>query len=318
MEHRFQMIDISGKVESKRKAIAVGSIRLGEKTLSMVRERSSPKGDILAMAEVAGVLGAKNASSLLPLCHPLLLDAIQVNFEIQSDQVKVFCEVRCTGKTGVEMEALAGVNAALLTIYDLAKAVDPVIEITNIYLQKKEGGKSGVWVHPREPQSAQQIQKQEYSFAVITLSDRASLGVYEDKSGPLLRDYFSACLTTELEYRILPDDGDSLRSAIENLVEKRCSLIALTGGTGIGPRDRTPDILKSLSAKELPGFGEAQRIFGAQFTRSAWLSRASAFVVGQSLVVLFPGSPKAVQQGLHAIGELIPHALGTLKGDGHD
>lgn len=336
----YRMIDVSEKNVSKRTATAVGSIRVCEKTLQMIRSGQSPKGNILAIAEVAGIMAAKNTPSLLPLCHPLIIDAVKVWFEIENDIVKGFCQVTCNAKTGVEMEALVGVNAALLTVYDLAKAVDPVIEISNIYLMEKIGGKSGHWTHPKLQQpntlnnslnSFNLVQKSVQNssvkitqginhgtYGVITLSDRASQGVYEDESGKVLEDFAKNLFLDEGEYIVLPDDAELLKKKMNQLSQKKTPLILITGGTGIGPKDITLEVIRSLAAKELPGFGEKQRLYGEQFTKSSWLSRSSAFVVDSSLVVLFPGSPKAVKQGLEAIGDLIPHALKMLQGDGHD
>jgi molybdenum cofactor synthesis domain-containing protein len=220
------------------------------------------------------------------------------------------------------MEALVGLNVCLLTIYDLAKAVDPVIEISDIFLQTKEGGKSGIWKHPKH-QSQKTVQEspdlsfQNLRFAVGTLSDRASQGVYQDESGTLLRNYCNERSGTEDFYKVIPDDKESLRSLVNDAVEHHVDVLLLTGGTGISKRDITPDVIEELSSKELKGFGEFQRQFGSQFTKASWLSRSSAYVVKDTLVVLFPGSPKAVQQGLDCIGSLVPHAVRMLRGESH-
>lgn len=144
----FRMIDIGGKRDTLRRAVASGIIFAKPATISRIRERTLPKGDVLMLAEVAGIQGAKKTSDLLPLCHPLALTSVRVWHEMGDDHVRVFCEARTVGKTGVEMEALSGVNAALLCIYDLTKGIDPVLRLGEIKLEVKEGGKSGQWVHP--------------------------------------------------------------------------------------------------------------------------------------------------------------------------
>lgn len=322
MTQNYRMINVNDKQVTRRRAIAVGTIKLSAQTMNLIRAKTSPKGDILSIAEVAGIMAAKNTSQTLPLCHPLLLDAVQVWFEIQEDQVKCFCEVVCEAKTGVEMEALVGVNATLLTIYDLAKAVDPVIEIGGIYLKLKEGGKSGVWKHPKEQteHSHEATLSQTMSrvrFSVGTLSDRASYGIYEDKSGKILCQYLSDRGGREIIYKVIPDDEAALTSLIFAAAEQKSNVLLLTGGTGISSRDITPEVVSKLATKELIGFGELQRQYGAGYTKAAWLSRSSAYVVKDMLVVLFPGSPKAVTQGLQCVGELIPHAIAMMNGEGH-
>ncbi|MBK9294775.1 MAG: bifunctional molybdenum cofactor biosynthesis protein MoaC/MoaB [Oligoflexia bacterium] len=322
MMQNYRMVDVGNKDVTRRRAIARGSIRLSSVTMQMIAKGDSPKGNILAIAEVAGIMAAKNTSNMLPLCHPLVLDSVRIWFDIGSNEVHANCEVICNAKTGVEMEALTGLNICLLAIYDLAKAIDPIIEISEIYLQKKEGGKSGLWSHPKaylatSVHSLRDTSFEGIKFCVGTLSDRASQGIYQDESGALLRNFCKLRGGAEEFYKIIPDEAESLRKLVGATLEKKSNVLLLTGGTGISNRDITPDIIKDMSSKELLGFGELQRQFGSQFTKTSWLSRASAYVVKETLVVLFPGSPKAVKQGLECIGTLIPHAVKMLRGESH-
>jgi molybdenum cofactor biosynthesis protein MoaC len=317
------MIDVGDKPITKRTAVATGRIHLCTETMDMIRRGDSPKGNILAIAEVAGIMAAKNTPSLLPLCHPLAIDAAKVRFEIGDSSVQVFCEVTCHGKTGVEMEALVGANAALLTVYDLAKAVDPAIDIDNIYLLSKEGGKSGLWKHPKVTSLPQRPASPAKSplqtrCAILTLSDRAAKGEYHDQSGPILAQWCLDQGASLHSQEVIPDDKSTLQRHVLRAIEMGAELILLTGGTGIGSRDISPEAVAEIAAKELSGFGEAQRLHGSKFTKSAWLSRSTAFVVGPALVVLFPGNPKAVTQGLEAVGPLFAHALKMIKGGNHD
>lgn len=322
MKQNYRMIDVGDKETTRRKAVATGTIRLSPVTMQMILKGDSPKGNILSIAEVAGIMAAKNTSNLLPLCHPLILDSVRIWFEIEETEVHASCEVICSAKTGVEMEALTGLNICLLTIYDLAKAVDPVIEITDVYLQKKEGGKSGVWTHPKLATAKESPLPCDNSFqglrfSVGTLSDRASRGIYDDQSGTLLREFCSKRSGKEEFYKIIPDEPEALRKLVNESIEKNVDILLLTGGTGISSRDITPDTIKDISTKELVGFGELQRQFGSQYTKAAWLSRSSAYVVKNVLVILFPGSPKAVKQGLDCVGSLIPHAVRMMRGESH-
>lgn len=146
------MVDVSEKAETKREATARGSIYMSPKSLKKVEEGTMAKGDVLGVARVAGIMGAKKTSELIPLCHLLNLTKLTVDFTIkeETNEIEAVCTARTTGKTGVEMEALTGVNIALLTIYDMCKAVDKSMEMGNIYLEHKSGGKSGEFVNPRK------------------------------------------------------------------------------------------------------------------------------------------------------------------------
>ena len=140
-----RMVDVSEKEVTSRMAIAKGSILVSSKIMEAVREKHVPKGDVLGIARTAGIMGVKQTPYLIPMCHTLLLDKCSVDFKLfpEENRITAYCTVQCHGKTGVEMEALTGVAAALLTIYDMCKAIDKRMEITDIHLIEKIGGKSG-------------------------------------------------------------------------------------------------------------------------------------------------------------------------------
>ncbi len=146
------MVDVSGKEETERIAVARGSIFMSRECFVKVRDGGMKKGDVLGVARVAGIMGAKKTSELIPLCHILNLTKLAVDFELheENNEVRAFCTAKTTGRTGVEMEALTGVSTALLTVYDMCKAVDKTMEIGKIRLCTKKGGKSGDFVHPGE------------------------------------------------------------------------------------------------------------------------------------------------------------------------
>ncbi|HIF61416.1 MAG TPA: cyclic pyranopterin monophosphate synthase MoaC [Candidatus Pelagibacter sp.] len=146
----YKMVDVSSKEVTHRKALATGEIILGSQIIEMVKTKKMPKGDPLSIAEISGINGAKKTSELIPLCHPLPLNHISVHTEINETNysIIVYCLVSANSKTGVEMEALSGVNSALLTIYDLSKIVEPNLKITNTKLLVKSGGKKGLWINP--------------------------------------------------------------------------------------------------------------------------------------------------------------------------
>ena len=140
-----RMVDVGGKPQTARSATAEGRIRMSPSTLQAVREGSGPKGDVLAAARIAGIMAAKKTGELIPLCHPLALDAVTVDFAFEDDAVRATATASLTGRTGVEMEALTAVSVALLTIYDMAKALEKGMTIEGVRLLAKTGGKSGDW-----------------------------------------------------------------------------------------------------------------------------------------------------------------------------
>jgi cyclic pyranopterin phosphate synthase len=146
----WSMADISAKKISRRLAIAGGRIRIGREAFALLSEGRLPKGDPLAMAEIAGIQAAKQTPSLIPLCHPISLNRVMIHSVLRPEEhsVELFCVAEIAEKTGVEMEALTGLSIALLTIWDLTKPINPALEITNNRLLYKSGGKSGTWVNP--------------------------------------------------------------------------------------------------------------------------------------------------------------------------
>ncbi len=148
---RAKMVDVSAKADTERIGVASGRIRMEPETLQMITGQQIKKGDVLAVAQVAGIMAAKKTWETIPMCHPLLLTGVDIHFEIYPElsEIEAVASVKTTGKTGIEMEALNAVAAALLTIYDMCKAVDRAMVIREIMLIEKDGGKSGHFVRKR-------------------------------------------------------------------------------------------------------------------------------------------------------------------------
>ena len=329
------MVDVGGKVPTRRRAVARGSLRMGRGAFRMLSTGRLPKGDALALGEAAGILGAKRAAQTIPLCHPLPIDKIAVSFDLDASLpgVHASCEVRAFAKTGVEMEALSGASAALLAVYDLVKQVDPALEITDLRLEVKEGGKSGMWRHPRSSYRARAAKLRaqpppthggrrlrrggNIRAAVITVSDRCFRRKAQDTSGAMLKKGLRSLGLSSSASRVIPDERAVISRTIQKL-SRRADLVVLTGGTGLSPRDVTPEAVMSVCDRLIPGIGEALRLSGSASTPMSALSRSVAGQLGRTLVVALPGSPGGVKDGLRVLADILPHALHIARGGGHE
>lgn len=325
-EAQFRMIDVGRKRVTRRRAVAEGVITVGPVALQKIRDKSLPKGDVLALAEVAGIMGAKNTPNLLPMCHTLPLDQVSIHCVPEApDCVRVYAQITAHAKTGVEMEAVSAVQAALATIWDLVKGTEPNLTIGNVRLLIKEGGKSGLWVNPDGipdwllAQIPAQGSMDGVTTAIVVMSDRASTGVYEDKSGTLLADLLKEDGADVVDYCVIPDDAEKISDTLKNICGKaRPKLVIMSGGTGPGPRDVTPEVMDTVCDRILIGFGEMLRRESAAYTDTAWLSRMSAGMLGETLVIALPGSPKAVRECWEILSPFMARALKMIAGQGFD
>lgn len=324
-EPHFKMIDISRKRPTRRRAVAVGSIYMGKEAFHAIKTGTLPKGDVLALAEAAGITGAKKTPDLLPMCHTLPLDQVSIHAELNEAElcVTIYCQAAAHAKTGVEMEALAGANNALLTLWDLTKGVDPALRIGEVKLLVKTGGKSGVWRHPEgisqwlEDQLPRSCDLSGKKVGIVVMSDRASQGAYEDKTGPLLEKIFTETQADLLETEVIPDDAETIARTLQNMCKTDLpDLLIAAGGTGPGPRDVTPEVLEGISDRMLTGLGDLLRQESQHYVDTAWLSRMTAAMVGSTLVIAFPGSPKAVKECWDIIEPFIAVTLERIAKQG--
>lgn len=323
----FHMIDVSGKESRRRRAVAQGKAYLPGAAFEALRDGTNPKGNVLALAEVAGIQAAKRTADLIPLCHPLPLQSVRFQFILDESEssVLVTCETIACAQTGVEMEALSGVSGALLSIYDLSKAVAPAITLGEIRLNLKEGGKSGVWSHPEEapcgPSASREpglLPLEGQRVAILTVSDRVFQGAAEDRSGPALQEIIRNWGGVIAGQGVVADDRREIQLAIRRAIsEGDARLVITTGGTGLSPRDVTPEAILELADRVVPGIGEALRRDGSRKIATAWLSRSVGALIGSTLVVSLPGSPKAVAEGMEVLRPLLSHGIHISRGGDH-
>lgn len=302
------MLDISHKTKTLREATATATVRMRPSTVQRAAKGDTPKGNPLEVARVAAVQAAKNTSSLIPYCHPLPVDFVSVDFEFGEDSITVTTLVKAIYKTGVEMEALTAASVAALTLYDMLKMIDGSLTITDVRLVSKRGGKSDFSVDLKHPLRA----------AVLVMSDSISRGRKSDRSGQLIVERLQKEGIAVADYRVVPDDADAIADAVRRWCDTDgLDLIMTTGGTGFSPRDRTPEAMHPLFEREIPGIPEAMRAYGQERTPYSMLSRGSAGIRGNTIIVSLPGSTKGVTESLEAVFPALKHAFKMLWAEDH-
>ena len=302
------MFDIGDKSETLRIATARAIVKVRPKTIQLIQEGKSPKGNIVDAARISATMAAKRTWDLLPYCHPIPIDHIKVDILIKTESIEVDVQVKTTWKTGVEMESLTGASIAALTIYDMLKPIDESLVIESIKLLAKSGGMKDFYEKYTKPLKA----------VVIVVSDSVSKGERSDKSGKLAVERLKSSGFEVADYRVIPDDASQIESSlIIACDERKVDLVLTCGGTGLGPHDVTPEATGRLLDKEVRGISEALRMHGQKRTPLSMLSRGAAGVRGKTVIVNLPGSVKAVSESLDALVPGILHASKMLGGQGH-
>lgn len=305
------MIDVSRKQITLRTAKAVGKVLCSRETVERIKNDTLPKGNLFDVAKAAGLLASKNTSNLIPHCHPVPIDAVEIDFEIISNGdengVLISVEAKSIARTGIEMEVLTAVSICALTIYDLLKPIDKNQEITSIKLLEKTGGRSD-----------QKLKvKPGTRVAVLVCSNSTAEGKRKDKSGVIIKEMLSAFDVEMVEYKIVPDEADVVQKQIKEWVEQDVHFIFTTGGTRLGPHDQTVDAIKSIIEKDAVGVSEAMRTHGMLRSPLAMLSRSIAGSIKNTLIIALPGSSNGARESLDALLPGVFHARKMLLGGGH-
>ncbi|MCX7704240.1 MAG: cyclic pyranopterin monophosphate synthase MoaC [Planctomycetota bacterium] len=304
------MVDVGGKVPSLRTAIAEGRIFLRRKTLSAIRRKRLPKGDAVTIAKLAATSAVKATSTLIPLCHPLPIDSVKGGVSFESDAVCVTVSVSAVAKTGVEMEALTGVMAALLNIWDVAKQLEkdesgnyPDTRIEGVRVVEKK-----VFGAPKHHLTAT---LKDVKGAVLTVSSSRTLKT--DEGGALIESLLLSAGVHSLR-EVVTDDVERIKEAALRLLKKNDFLV-VTGGTGVGKKDVTPEAITPLFEKRLDGFAHIfAKLSSEQVGTAAILSRSTAGVIDGKPVFVIPGSPKACELAVtQLIIPQLPHLLTELN-----
>ena len=300
-----KMVDVTDKTATERRAKAEGKIHLQQATIALIQDDSIPKGNVLTTAKIAGIQSAKKTAEIIPMCHQLNLSFVDMEFELGRELVIIRSIVKTREATGVEMEALTAVSTAALTMYDMCKAVDKTMTIGAIKLVEKIGGKSDHAVEYRP------------SVGIITMSDSISVDKSEDKSGPILVKGFTDSGCKADHQKVLPDGSEELIPTIESWIKDGVELIITTGGTGLGPRDLTLQLVENKFDSKLPGIEQALHAYGRGKVKTAMLSRLTAGVINGAIVICLPGSTGAVKDALRVLIPTIFHSFHMMKGEKH-
>lgn len=304
------MVEITHKNVSLRTAIAQAVVSVSrQETIDAVINKQVPKGDVFEMAKTAGLFAVKKTSDMIPDCHPLPVEYTAVKYEIDGLNIIIEIEVKTIYRTGVEVEAMHGASVTALTMYDMLKPIDKGIEIKNIKLIDKKGGKSD-WKNKYDELGLR--------AAVIVCSDTINAGVKEDRAGKAIMEKLKNCAVEVVDYAVVPDEIEDIQKMLFKHVEDSTNILIYTGGTGLSVRDVTPEALTPYLDRRIPGIEEAIRNYGQERTPLSMLSRSVVGVKGKTLVIALPGSTKGATESMEAIFPAVLHLFRIFKGARHD
>ena len=302
------MVNITTKVNSLRQAVASAVLTVSKnETIEAIQNRSVPKGDVFEFSRAAGLLAIKKTSDVIPDCHPLPVEFASIQHTIDGLSITISVEVHTIYKTGVEVEAMHGAAITALTMYDMLKPIDKHVEISSIKLVSKKGGKTDF---------KDQVTS-DLKTAVIVCSDGVFHGKKKDSSGQKIIEKLSKLNMSATYHKIIPDEFELIQDIVKTLSSEEYNLVLITGGTGLSPRDVTPDAIRPLLDREIPGIMEAARNYGQQRTPYAMLSRGIAGFIKNTLVITLPGSTRGVEETMDALFPYVLHLFRVAEGMRH-
>ena len=302
------MFDVGHKSDTFRTAKAQAILKVKPETISLIKEGKSPKGDVFETAKVAGTQAAKKTSDLLPYCHPIPIDNVTINVSLNENSIEIVAESETVWKTGIEMESLTAVSIAALSIYDMLKPVDDSMIIESIKLLEKKGGKSNF----------QQRFDKKLKAGIIVTSDSISSGAKSDQSGKIIAEKLGKLGIDVVESKVIPDDVNQIESLLKQFCdEQKIDLVLTCGGTGVSPKDVTPEATIKVLEKQVTGVAEMLRSYGQRRVPFSMLSRGLTGIRGKSVIVNLPGSTSAVTDAMDSLFPGILHIFKMLENEEH-
>ncbi len=302
------MVNITHKVNSLRKAIAQAVVKVSSpETIEAIENKKVPKGDVFEFSRAAGLLAVKKTSDVIPDCHPLPVEFTSIQHQVAGLSIIISVEVHTIYRTGVEVEAMHGAAITALTMYDMLKPIDKHIEIGDIKLISKKGGKSQYTDFPNKA----------LQCAVVVCSDSVSAGVKQDFAGKAVIKKLQETGLEVSSYTVIADDFDTIQKTATELCNSNFNIVLFTGGTGLSKRDVTPEAIEPLINRNIPGIMEAARSYGQQRTPYAMLSRGVAGFINNTLVLTLPGSTRGAQETMDALFPYIIHIFHVAEGMQH-
>jgi cyclic pyranopterin monophosphate synthase len=263
--------------------------------------------EILAMSKAAALLAMKKTSDVIPNLPHQNIEFSSVIFSLEGLQLKVTIELKSIGKTSLEVAAMYGATVAALSVFDALKSYDENIQITHIKCIEKQ----------KKPSEMSLSSRQKLKVAVVVCSDSISAGEKEDQSGKAIMAKLNTLQIPVLEYLIIADDSEMIKNKILQFVDNQYDMIIFTGGTGLSKRDITPETIRPLLDREIPGIAETIRNYGQERTPYSMLSRSVAGFIQETLILALPGSTKGATESMDAIFPHVLHVFRVLKGGKH-